>query len=61
MKYGIHKTQHYNRERQFDPSECRKGTYVTKPVGHEGTKVILCKKKHSNKQGVQSILKKRRR
>lgn len=58
-KYKTHITKHYIRKRQFNPKECRAGTFRTKEVSPR-TKLILCKKKGSKKQSVQSILKKRK-
>jgi hypothetical protein len=58
MPYKVHKTAHFNRIRQFPPSKCRSGTFRTKKVNPR-TELVLCKKKHSEKQSVQSVLKKR--
>jgi hypothetical protein len=53
-----HVGREYTRYRQFPPTQCKNGTYRTKKVSptHE---VVLCKKKHSKKQRVQSLLEKR--
>ncbi len=58
-------TKNYIRRRQFDPSECRRGTFRIKiPCKNKKkcpTKLVLCKKKGSQKQSVQSKLTKRKR
>jgi hypothetical protein len=58
-KTKIHKTKHFIRKRQFSPSQCRAETFRTKQVSKK-TKLVLCKKKGSEKQSVQSILEKRK-
>ena len=58
MAYKIHKTKNFIRKRQFSPKECRKETFRIKEVSPK-TEIVLCKKKHSSKQSVQSILEKR--
>jgi len=58
MPYKIHKTKRFIRKRQFNPKQCRSGTFRTKKVSPK-TELILCKKKGTEKQSVQSILKKR--
>lgn len=51
-------TEQYKRERQFNPSKCRPGTFRTKKVSNN-VSLILCKKKGQSEQSVQSILKRR--
>jgi hypothetical protein len=58
MAYKIHKTKNFIRKRQFNPKECRKETFRIKKVSPK-TEVVLCKKKKSSKQSVQSILERR--
>jgi hypothetical protein len=58
MLYKVHKTKRFLRKRQFNPKQCRSGTFRTKKVSPK-TELILCKKKNSKRQSVQSILKKR--
>jgi hypothetical protein len=53
-----HVGRDYTRYRQFPPSECRAGTFRTKKVSPEH-EIVLCKKKGSKKQRVQSLLEKR--
>jgi len=55
---GIDITKNYRRERQFSPNQCKVGTFRIKEVSSK-TKLVLCKKKGSSKQSIQSILKKR--
>ena len=47
-------SKNWIRERQFSPSKCRKGTFRTKVLSKK-KQVVLCKKKGSRKQSVQSI------
>jgi hypothetical protein len=54
----VHKTKHFERYRQFPPSECRPKTFRIKKVSPK-TELVLCKKKGSRKQSVQSELKRR--
>jgi len=58
MPYKIHKTKRFIRKRQFSPKQCRKETFRIKKVSPK-TELVLCKKKGSQKQSVQSILEKR--
>jgi hypothetical protein len=58
MKYKVHKTKNFNRYRQFPPKECRKESFRVKKQGKD-VELILCKKRGSQKQSVQSILKRR--
>lgn len=58
MAYKIHKTKNFVRKRQFNPSQCRKDTFRIKEISPK-TDVVLCKKHHSKKQSVQSILERR--
>jgi hypothetical protein len=58
MKYKVHKTKHFLRKRQFSPKQCRSGTFRIKEVSPR-TKLVLCKKKGSSKQSIQSFLTKR--
>jgi len=58
MPYKIHKTKHFIRKRQFNPSKCRKETFRIKKVSPK-TELVLCKKKHSQKQSIQSFLERR--
>lgn len=51
-------TKNYIRERQFNPNVCKKDSFRIKKVSSK-TKIVLCRKKGSNKQSVQSILTKR--
>lgn len=51
-------TKNYKRERQFNPRLCKRESFRVKKVSSK-TKLVLCKKKGSTKQSVQSILKKR--
>lgn len=51
-------TKNQIRKRQFEPKLCKKGTFRTKKVSRN-TQIILCKKKGSKKQSVQSIRRKR--
>jgi len=57
------KTKNYIRERQFSPKECSKNSFRIKVPCKDKkkckTKLVLCKKKGSKKQSVQSILTKR--
>jgi hypothetical protein len=59
MAYKIHRTKHFDRERQFSPKKCRPKTFRIKKVSPR-TELVLCKKKGSRKQSVQSILHKRK-
>lgn len=59
MAYKIRKTKNYIRKRQFNPKLCRKKSFRIKQVSDK-TKLVLCKKKGSKKQSVQSILEKRK-
>jgi len=52
-------TKNYIRERQFNPNKCKKNSFRIKSVSSK-TKIVLCKIKNSNKQKVQSILKRRK-
>lgn len=61
----IHITKNFRRERQFSPLKCKSGTFRIKvPCKNKKKctiKLVLCKKKGSKKQSVQSILKMRKR
>ena len=56
----VHRTNKFDRYRQFPPSECDDRTYRVKKVS-PSTELILCKKKGSSKQSVQSLLKRRKK
>jgi hypothetical protein len=58
-KSKVHLTKHFARYRQFPPSECKEDTFRVKKVSPK-TELVLCKKKGSEKQSVQSLLKKRK-
>ena len=60
MAYKIHRTKHFNRERQFSPKKCRPKTFRIKKVSPR-TELVLCKKKGQSKQSVQSILIRKRK
>lgn len=59
MAYKIRKTKNFIRKRQFKPSECRQDTFRVKKVSAK-TELVLCKKKGSEKQSVQSLLERRK-
>ena len=52
-------TKNYRRVRQFNPNQCKSGTFRVKKVSPK-TKIVLCKKKGSKKLAVQSIMHKRK-
>jgi hypothetical protein len=56
----VHHTKKFDRYRQFPPSECDAESFRVKKVS-PSTELILCKKKGSSKQSVQSELKRHKR
>lgn len=52
-------TKNWVRKRQFNPSLCKPRTFRTKVISKK-IQIVLCKKKGSRKQSVQSIRTKRK-
>lgn len=52
-------TKNWIRKRQFNPSLCKRKTFRTKIIS-KNTQIVLCNKKGSRKQSVQSIRKRRK-
>jgi len=53
-------TANYVRMRQFNPKKCKKGTFRMIPIGHHGSKAVICKPRGMKTTRIQSILHKRK-